>query len=55
MRVRSKDDLEFEDEIDYQPTESLRDKLKKYNGLKNFRTTEYNPYVFLFIFYYIYK
>lgn len=45
LKKRSKDDLEFEDEVDYPADVSLRDRFKKYKGLKNFRTAEWKKTV----------
>lgn len=45
LKTRSKDELEFEDEIDYPADISLKERFKKYKGLKNFRTSEWKKNV----------
>ena len=45
IRQRTNDELEFEDEVDYPANVSLRDKFKKYKGLKSFKTSEWKKYV----------
>jgi Uncharacterized conserved protein len=49
LAKRDEDEREFADEVDYPTNISLRERFKKYSGLKSFRTTEWNPYVNIFI------
>jgi len=44
LAKRDEDEREFADEVDYPTNISLRERFKKYSGLKSFRTTEWNPY-----------
>lgn len=41
-RKEAEDDLEFPDEIELHPDQSARERLAKYRGLKNLRTSEWN-------------
>lgn len=43
--MRDEDELEFEDEAEYTPLDSLRDKYKKYRYIQSFFKTEWNKYV----------
>ena len=45
MKKRSQDEMEFEDEVDYPADIPIRDRFKKYKGLKNFKTSEWNKNV----------
>ena len=47
LKKRSKDELEFEDEVDYPADILCKDRFKKYKGLKNFKTSEWKKTVFL--------
>ena len=42
MTKRSKDDLEFEDEIDYEPDILLKERYSKYQGLKSFKNSDWD-------------
>lgn len=42
MKMRKEDELEFEDEVEYAAEELLREKYREYQGLKNFKTSEWN-------------
>ena len=41
---RSEEDLEFPDEFDYNGSINLRDRLRRYRGLKSFKNSPWNPY-----------
>lgn len=45
LAERTEDEMEFVDEVDYPVHISLRDRYRKYVGLKSFRHTEWNQYV----------
>lgn len=49
LKKRSQDEMEFEDEIDYPADISLKERFKKFKGLKNFRTSEWKKNVFVII------
>lgn len=42
MQMRKEDELEFEDEVEYAAEQLLRDKFREYQGLKNFKTSQWN-------------
>lgn len=42
MTKRAKDDLEFEDEIDYEPDILLKERFCKYQGLKSFKNSDWD-------------
>lgn len=44
---RGPDDLDYEDEVEYGVEVKLRERYEKYQGLKNIRTTEFDPLTFL--------
>jgi pre-rRNA-processing protein TSR1 len=50
LKKRSKDEMEFEDEVDYPADISVKERFKKYKGLKNFRTSEWKKTVFYIFF-----
>jgi hypothetical protein len=43
MQMRTEDEMEFEDEVDYQADVPLREKFSEYRGLTSFRKTDWNP------------
>ena len=45
LQKRSKDEMEFEDEVDYPADILCKDRFKKYKGLKNFKTSEWKKTV----------
>jgi pre-rRNA-processing protein TSR1 len=44
VQTRADEDLDYEEEADYTAETSLKDKFRKYKGMQNFRTTEWDPY-----------
>jgi hypothetical protein len=48
LAKREDDEREFADEVDYPTTINVRDRFRKYTGMKSFRSTEWNPYVIFF-------
>lgn len=42
MQMRGEDELEFEDEVEYAAEELLREKYRQYQGLKSFKTSQWN-------------
>lgn len=42
---RADDEKDFADEVEYPSDIKVRERYRKYKGLKSFKTTEWNPYV----------
>ena len=42
--ARSQDEFEFEDEVDYPPSEKLSKRFSKYKSLKSFKNSDWDPY-----------